>query len=107
MAEVYIGLRVVKGLRTAHPPGHILLEAWGRRHKGKCETQKLCEAIFDIATKRHKIHKKIIYILEYQIVMGVKNINLDFLQDHQLLTQLSFNLSVVKKLILTKQAAYE
>ena len=37
----------------------------------------------DIAAKRHKIHKKIIYILEYQIVMGVKNINLDFLQDHQ------------------------
>jgi len=50
----------------------------------------------DIAAKRHpgeidsvfhwagKIHKRIIYILEYQIVMGVKNINLDFLQDHQI-----------------------
>jgi hypothetical protein len=29
----------------------------------------------DIAAKRHKMYKKIIYILEYQIVMWVRNIN--------------------------------
>ena len=32
-------------------------------------------------TGQAKYTKIIIYILEYQIVMGVKNINLDFLQD--------------------------
>jgi len=47
--------------------------------------------IFDIAAKRHKIHKKIIYILEYQIVMGFKNINLDFLQDHHISIPKSLN----------------
>ena len=33
-------------------------------------------------TGQAKYTKIIVYILEYQIVMGVKNINLDFLQDH-------------------------
>ena len=31
------------------------------------------------SAKRHKIHKKIVYILEYQIVMNTRNMNLDFL----------------------------
>jgi len=37
--------------------------------------------------KSTKYTKITIYILEYQIVMGVRNINLDFLQDHQDLSQ--------------------
>ena len=45
--------------------------------------KRLTGPTLDIAAKRHKIHKKIIYILEYQIVMGVKNIDLNFLQDYQ------------------------
>ena len=37
--------------------------------------------------KSTKYTKITIYILEYQIVLGVRNINLDFLQDHQDLSQ--------------------
>ena len=44
------------------------------------EMQEVDMVKVNTAAKRHKTHKKIIYILLNQIVMNAKNINSDFLR---------------------------
>jgi len=51
--------------------------------RGSGLTEKPNRLIVIQPQKSTKYTKIAIYILEYQMVMDVRNINLDFLQDHQ------------------------
>jgi len=59
-----------------------------RNHQDLIQPQKSTPVKLTLYfTGQAKYTKITIYILEYQIVMGEININLDFLQDHQDLSQ--------------------